>query len=194
MICFLLSLLNITSILGGLFSCDCSDRPTPDFACQANSSALEVTYPVTGISTCGIIYPLEEPQPTPTLSVLVDLPGENFYTVLLVDTSTSILHFGAVNWNSSFLETGNIDLDGAPNVFSDYRGPSPPWFLQLLSSNIYRSLFNYEWMLIEQQSGQRDVPQSVTNFGFDYKEFIGSDPVILNSYFSSGFCVKERTS
>ena len=167
------------------FGCRCNSQVAPVYPCRGNSSSLEFTYP-TGKLGCGIIYPLQTPQPTPTMKVLTELPdiGE-LYTLLLVDTSTQILHFGAVNLEASDVSDG-IDLATVENVFSGYRGPSPPSFLSLFPG-IYKTLFNYEFLLIG-QSGPREVPQDVRNFGFDYQAFIGDDPVILNTFFSSGFC------
>ena len=70
----------------------------------------------------------------------------SLYTLLLVDTPNSILHFGAVNVDYAFLTSGQDDIDQADSVFSSYRGPSPPKFL-ILIPGVYQTLFNYEWVL-----------------------------------------------
>jgi hypothetical protein len=100
-----------------------------------------------------------------------------------------ILHYGAVNVNFNFLTTGQDDIDQAGDVFSAYRGPSPPKFL-IIIPGVYQTLFNYEWVLAR-QTGSRDVPDLDSNGNFDYKAFLEDTDIVYTSYFSSGFCAKR---
>ena len=109
------------------------------------------------------------------------------YLLLLVDTNTVIIHYGAVNIAGSLLMAG-LSIDQPTGIFSGYRGPSPPIFFIIIPS-IRRSLYNYEWILVE-QSGEREVPTVSSIFNFDYEGFLDDyvGATRITSYFSSGFC------
>jgi hypothetical protein len=139
---------------------------------------------------CGEIFAISEPQDTPTVTVTGLSDDASLYTLLLVDTPNSILHFGAVNVDYAFLTSGQDDIDQAVSVFSACRGPSPPKFL-IIIPGVYQTLFNYEWVLARQNMGSRDVPELDSNVNFDYEAFLDDTTIIYTSYFSSGFCAKR---
>jgi hypothetical protein len=112
-----------------------------------------------------------------------------------------ILHYGAVNVPGTVLQNG---LDTTKTVAAsgrqviEYRGPKPPQFLRLFRSVRIR-LFNYEWLILQQGSGEipATVPVQLSNrLEFDYVKFFNRTtgrapptsgfPALL---LRSGFCV-----
>lgn len=168
-----------------LLGISCRGQDEPVFGCSAATS-IDAQYSSFGTMTCGGIYTRSETGTNPFVTIPT-AEADSLYTLLLVDTSTSILHFAAVNVPGTVLAEG-VNLADAPNVVSGYRGPSPPFFLAV-SLSIYRRLFNYEWVLAKQTSGPREVPEQVSNFQFDYVGFLNETEILDTSFFSSGFCV-----
>jgi len=155
---------------------------------EGESPLLDVTYP-SGEIGCGFAMTLNQSALEPT--VVLDDDGEDedvLYTLLLIDTQVSfihpIIHYGAVNVASSGDNITLSDLD----VFSSYRGPSPPSYIPGIQSQ----LFNYEW-IVAKQSSILEVPTLFSNVNFDYVNFLteSNATIQLTKYFSSGFCVEE---
>jgi len=179
--------------------------------------ALMVSYDGSVID-CGAVVSLSKSAMIPTVQVVdVDaIDAEALYTLVLVDTTANpegssfgvhpILHYGAVNIPGSALLRG-IFLDSndqeSINVFSDYRGPSPPSPEDPWSTpETQKTLFVYEYMLVAQPKAM-DLSQLLANISsnmrFDYENFfvetIGSPfENVMSTYFQSGRCVGVETS
>ena len=170
-----------SSMLDPVLGCTNSGPPTPIFT---------VTYPA-GEIQCASSLTIGQAALEPTLSLADSfLDSSKFYTVLLVDTGNSaihpILHYGASN-----IVGGDLSPlePSAVSPFSDYRGPNPPSYVP----GIENQLFNYEWIVAEQDSFVENLPSVFGTVMFSYNDYLaGVGATTLSTmYFSSGFCVKE---
>ena len=169
---------------------DCSEAPSPIIGCtKTDPPFIAVTYP-DGPLKCGYPLTIEQASKEPLLSAIIDEPND-YYTILLVDTSDSfmhpILHYGATNvLGSDLLQQFNLT---EANPFSAYRGPAPPSYIP----GIRCQQFNYEW-LVSKQSSFADAPPVVDgNTKFNYTGYLNAvnATMLSSTYFSSGFCVKD---
>ena len=206
---FLLALIVTTSSQASAaqFASDdaCDPRLTSPVAygCTATSDELSVDYPALGEIQCGAALTISQSSAVPFVRGRTADPAK-LYSLLLVDTTVAppgvpfsphpVLHFGAVNIPGGDL-IGGLSLDddssNSFDIFSAYRGPSPP--PPSFVPGIENQLFRYEYMLAEQADGGGpvDVPALESNANFDYGAFLAdntSDEVV-STYFGSGYCV-----
>ena len=170
---------------------------------------LKVSYVSRGSVDCGGALSLEQAEMAPQIKADPSfIDPDELYSLVLVDTTSSegsfvhpVLHYGAVNIEGSSLISG-LSLDRSDNldVFSMYRGPSPPKPTDLWATpGIENTLFVYEYMLGSQYGDQIDVPKLINDsvLQFDYESFfdetVGGPGFenITSTYFVSGWCVEE---
>lgn len=189
--------------------------PCPDPA------LLRMSYVSKGSVDCGGALSLEQASISPRIKAdpsIVD--ADALYSLILVDTTSTeevssilpslgvhpILHYGAVNIQGSYL-LGGLSLDRSDNmdVFSAYRGPSPPQPTDLWATpGVENTLFAYEYMLSAQPLDEEplEVPDLDSDgvLRFDYEAFfdetvgVGFGNLTSSTYFVSGWCVKEPTT
>ncbi len=190
-----LSFVTVVESFGNNTSCEKPE--SAKLGCTPQTLPLKVVY-TNGTMSCGDAIPIADAAVPPSVSVMDDqmIQADKYYTLLLVDTTTSpmhpILHYGAVNIPGSNL-SASMDLAESTmiDVFSSYRGPNPPGYVP----GIQTKQFNYEYILAEQGSGKDDSITNLTsNIRFNYTEFLSDrdTTTITTSYFSSGFCVTPK--
>jgi len=194
-------------------ACDQTLISDPVRRCPSLASEKSMIFSFNGQnSECGDALTLEEASVPPSISVV---PGridpDALFSLVMVDTSSkgnssvhSILHFGAVNIPGSALVSG-FSLGGTLNettseeeVFSQYRGPSPPrpntaW----APPRVDKTLFVYEIMVGLQADGEILAPEPESNLNFDYVDFFLSEVgiksgMVASSNFYSGWCAQGQ--
>lgn len=190
------------------------DCPNPDL--------LKMSYVSRGSIDCGGTLTVDQAALSPSIKADPSIVEEDgLYSLVLVDTTTMIsttdtffslesvhpiLHYGAVNiQGSTLLEGLSLDQTDGLDVFSAYRGPSPPKPNSVgATPGVENTLFLYEYMLGFQ--AQDDVPIEVPELvdgsilRFDYEAFfeesvgVGLSNLTSSTYFVSGWCVKEPTT
>ena len=175
----------------------CEKPEMPKLGCTNETLEFKVVYP-NGTMSCGDAISIGDAASPPTVTVMSDEMNraDEYYTLLLVDTSSSamhpILHYGAVNIPGTNLTAG-MDLAESTNVdvFSMYRGPNPPAYVP----GIKTKQFNYEYILAVQGFRKVDpITNFTSNIRFNYTKFISdrNSTIIRTMYFSSGFCVTQK--
>ena len=204
--------------------------PTTTTTCDESLSApvvlpcpdhvtLKMSYVSRGSIDCGGQLSLEQASVSPSIKADPSIINpDGLYSLVLVDTTTTtnmtdtfftletenpILHYGAVNIVGSTLLGGlSLDRHDEMNVFSAYRGPSPPEpNSHGVTQDIENILFAYEYMLGAQS--QIVDPFEVSelmedgNLEFDYISFfeetvgVALTNLTANTHFVSGWCVRE---
>jgi len=201
-----------TGSIASTVACDDSFTAPVVLPCPT-TAVLMVSYDGSQLE-CGGFLSVPNAAQVPTIQAAV-VDADTMYTLLLVDTTSTpedsvmgvhpILHYGAVNIPGSALLDGISLDDDTLEIFSDYRGPSPPKADDPWSTpDIQQTLFVYEYMLIAQPQ-ELASSDLVLTFGtnvmkFDYAQFVEdtvgasfNEDDVMSTYFQSGRCINDGT-